>query len=106
VKWHGDLLAAYAAAFDQGAAYAPGSVSYVRVSPMSYGTAGSRSDAQLEVLRAWLATTRQPGWERRRAAFVAAAIWPEYSLRALRVLRSDPSYLTPRLADRLAWLAT
>ena len=28
---------------------------------------GSRSGAQLEVLRAWLAVTRRPGWERRRA---------------------------------------
>jgi glycosyltransferase involved in cell wall biosynthesis len=106
VKWHGDLLAAYAAAFDRGAVYASGAVSYVRISPESYGAAGSRSDAQLDVLRAWLATTRQPGWERRRAAFVAAAIWPEYSLRALRVLRSDLSYLTPRLAFRLVRLAT
>jgi glycosyltransferase involved in cell wall biosynthesis len=106
VKWHGDLLAAYAAAFDRGAVYVPDSASYVRVSPMSYGAVGSRSDAQLEVLRAWLAMTRQPGWERRRAALVAAAIWPEYSLRALRVLRSDLSYLTPRLAARIAWLAT
>jgi len=106
VKWHGDLLAAYAAAFDRGAAYASGAVSYVRISPESYGAAGSRSDAQWEVLHAWLATVRQPGWERRRAALVAAAVLPEYSLRALRVLRSDLSYLTPRLAARLAWLAT
>jgi glycosyltransferase involved in cell wall biosynthesis len=106
VKWHGDLLAAYAAAFDRGAVYASGAVSYVRISPESYGAAGSRSDAQLDVLRAWLATTRQPGWERRRAALVAAAIWPEYSMRALRVLRSDLSYLTPRLAFRLVRLAT
>ena len=106
VKWHGDLLAAYAAAFERGALYTPGAVSYVRISAMSYGAAGSRSSAQLEVLQAWLATTRQPGWEQRRAAFVAAAIWPEYSLRALRVLRSDLKYLTPRLAFRLARLAT
>ena len=105
VKWHGDLLAAYAAAFEQGAVYTPGAVSYVRASPVSYGAAGSRSRAQVEVLHAWLATTRQPGWEQRRAALVAAAIWPDYSLRGLRVLRSDLSYVTPRLVFRLAWLA-
>ena len=45
VRWHGDLLAAYAAAFEAGAVYAPGAVSYVRVSPSSYGAAGKRSDA-------------------------------------------------------------
>jgi hypothetical protein len=72
--------------------------------PDSY-SAGARSAAQLDVLRAWLAATRQPGWEGRRAAFIAAAVWPEYSLRAVPVLLSDLGYLTPRLAGRLAWLA-
>lgn len=105
VKWHGDLLAAYAAAFERGAVYIPDAVSYVRVSPTSYGAAGSRSSAQLDVLRAWLAVTRQPGWTRRRAAFVAAAIWPEYSLRSVRVLLEDRDYITFRLARRLAWLS-
>jgi glycosyltransferase involved in cell wall biosynthesis len=106
VRWHGDLLAAYAAAFECGAVYTPDAVSYVRSSPTSYGAAGSRSRAQLDVLRAWLATTRQTGWERPRAALVAAAILPEYSLRAFRVLLSeDMSYLTSRLAVRLAWFA-
>ena len=61
VKWHGDLLAAYAAAFELGAVYTPDAVSYVRISPMSYGAAGSRSSAQLAVLRAWLRTTKRPG---------------------------------------------
>jgi glycosyltransferase involved in cell wall biosynthesis len=102
VRWHGDLLAAYAAAFEGGAVYVPGAVSYVRVYPTSYGAAGVRSSAQPDVLRAWLAATRRPGWERMRAALVAAAIFPEYSLRALRALQSDPSYLTPRLARRIA----
>ena len=106
VRWHGDLLAAYAAAFEAGAVYAPGAVSYVRVSPSSYGAAGKRSDAQVAVLRAWHAKTKQPGWERRRAAFIAAAIYPDYSLRGLRVLWSDLNYLTPRLAFRLVWFAT
>jgi Glycosyl transferase family 2 len=102
VCWHGDLLAAYAAAFERGAVYVPDAVSYVRVAPNSYSAAGARSSAQPDVLRAWLETTRRPGWERVRAALVAAAIFPEYSLRALRVLRSDPSYLTPRLLRRIA----
>jgi hypothetical protein len=106
VRWHGDLLAAYAAAFECGAVYAPEAVSFVRVSPTSYGAAGKRSSAQVAVLRAWHATTNRPGWERRRAALVAAAILPDYSLRGLRVLCSDLSYLTPRLALRLAWFAT
>jgi hypothetical protein len=35
---------------------------------------------------------------------VAAAIFPEFSLRALRVLLFDPGYLTPRLVARLVWL--
>jgi glycosyltransferase involved in cell wall biosynthesis len=105
VKWHGDLLAAYAAAFERGAVYTPDAVSYVRVSPMSYGAAGKRSGAQPDVLRAWLAATRQPGWERRRAALVAAAIWPDFSLRGLRALFQDPEYITFRLGRRLAWFA-
>jgi hypothetical protein len=105
LRWHGDLFAAYAAAFERGAVYVPGAVSYFRRMPNSYGRLGSRSDAQIAVLRAWLAACRQPGWEARRAAFVAAAIWPEYSLRGLQVLRSDPSYLTLRLALRLSRLA-
>jgi glycosyltransferase involved in cell wall biosynthesis len=105
LRWHGDLFAAYAAAFEYGAAYTPGAVSYCRKLPNSYGTVGSRSSAQLDVLRAWLAATRQPGWDARRAAFVSAAIWPEYSLRGLGVLWSDLSYLTPRLVLRIAWLA-
>jgi glycosyltransferase involved in cell wall biosynthesis len=105
LRWHGDLFAAYAAAFEQGATYTPGAVSYFRIVPDSYSRTGARSDAQLAVLRGWLAATRQSGWEARRAAFVAAAIWPEYSLRAIRVLRSDLGYVTPRLLRRLAWLA-
>jgi glycosyltransferase involved in cell wall biosynthesis len=103
VKWHGDLLAAYAAAFECGAVYAPDAVSYVRVSATSYGAAGKRSGAQPDVLRAWLAATRQPGWERRRAALVAAAIGPDFSLRGLRALLQDPQYITFRLARRLTW---
>jgi glycosyltransferase involved in cell wall biosynthesis len=104
LRWHADLFAAYAAAFERGATYVPGAVSYFRRSPQSYSV-GARSNAQLDVLRAWLAATREPGWEARRAAFVAAAIWPEYSLRAIPVLWSDSGYLTPRLAARIAWLA-
>src|SRR5262249_31131361 len=101
VRWHGDLLAAYAAAFERGAVYVPDAVSYVRLSSTSYSAAGARSSAQPDVLRAWLATTRRPGWERARAALVSAAIFPEYSLRALRALQSDPSYVTPRLLRRI-----
>ncbi|HEY7664507.1 MAG TPA: glycosyltransferase family A protein [Xanthobacteraceae bacterium] len=105
VRWHGDLLAAYAAAFERGGVYVPDAVSYVRLSPASYGAAGARSQAQADVLRAWLATTRQPGWQRRRAAFVAAAIWPDYRLRALPALLQDPGYISLRLVRRLAWLS-
>jgi glycosyltransferase involved in cell wall biosynthesis len=105
VKWHGDLLAAYAAAFERGAVYTPDAVSYVRISPTSYGAAGSRSSAQLEVLRAWLGVTRRPGWERRRAALVAAAVWPDYRLQAVRALIEDPGYITFQLARRLVWLS-
>jgi GT2 family glycosyltransferase len=105
VKWHGDLLAAYAAAFERGAVYTPDALSYVRQSQMSYGAAGSRSGAQLEVLRAWLAVTRRPGWERRRARLVAAAVWPDYRLRSIRVLVEDRGYITFQLARRLVWLS-
>jgi hypothetical protein len=106
VRWHGDLLAAYTAAFEHGAAYTPEAVSFVRISPTTYGAAGKRSSAQIAVLRAWHATTKRPGWEQRRAALVAAAILPDYSLRGLRALCSDLDYLTPRLALRLAWFVT
>jgi glycosyltransferase involved in cell wall biosynthesis len=102
LRWHSDLLAAYAAAFEHGAVYQPDAVSYVRVLPTSYGASGARSDAQPQVLRAWLRLLRQPGWERRRAAFVAAAVWPEYTLRGLAILRSDPGYLSARLLARTA----
>jgi glycosyltransferase involved in cell wall biosynthesis len=106
LRWHGDLLAAYAAAFEGGAIYVPGAVSYLRISPSSYGAAGARSPAQIDVIRAWHRLLRRPGWEHRRASFVASAVLPEYSLRGLRILlRSDPTSLTPRLAGRLAWLA-
>jgi glycosyltransferase involved in cell wall biosynthesis len=104
LRWHADLFAAYAAAFERGATYVPGAVSYFRRLPHSYSS-GARGDAQDAVLRGWLAATRQPGWEARRAALVAAAIWPEYSLRAIPALRSDLRYVTPRLAARIAWLA-
>jgi glycosyltransferase involved in cell wall biosynthesis len=105
LRWHCDLFVTYAAACDRGATYVPGAVSYFRQLPTSYGTTGTRSDAQADVLRAWLAATREPGLEVTRAAFVAAAILPEYSLRALRALRSDPGYLTLRLFRRLVWLS-
>ena len=49
--------------------------------------------------------TRRPGWERRRAALVAAAVWPDYRLRAVRALVEDPGYITLRLARRLVWLS-
>ena len=71
--------------------YTPDALSYVRISPTSYGAAGSRSSAQLEVLRSWLELTRRPGWERRRAALVAAAVWPDYRLRAVRALSKIPA---------------
>jgi hypothetical protein len=103
LRWHADIFAAYAAAFERGATYEPGAVAYFRSTPGSYST-GRRGVAQVDVLRAWLAATREPGWERRRAAFVAAAVWPEYSVRGLRILISDPGYVTPRLAGRLARL--
>jgi hypothetical protein len=105
VKWHGDLLVAYAAGFEGGAVYVPEAVSYVRVSPATYGAAGSRSAAQPDVLRAWLAVTRQPGWEQRRTDLVAAAVWPDFRLHSLRVLWEDPGYLTWRLARRIVWLS-
>jgi hypothetical protein len=105
VKWHGDLLAAYAGAFERGAVYTPDALSYVRISPMSYGAAGSRSSAQLGVLRAWLAVTRRPGWERRRAKFVAAAVWPDYRVQSIRALVEDPGYITFHLARRIVWLS-
>lgn len=104
LRWHCDLFAANAAAFERGATYVPGAVSYFRRSEQSY-SAGARGSAQVDVLRAWLAATREPGWEARRAAFVAAAVWPEYRLRAVQALRSDLGYLTPRLARRLAWFS-
>jgi hypothetical protein len=100
------LFAAYAAAFECGGVYTPEAVSYFRKSPMSYGAAGKRSSIQIDVVRAWHTATKQPGWERRRAAFVAAAILPDYSLLGLRALCSDWRYLTPRLALRIAWFAT
>ncbi|PWT86749.1 MAG: hypothetical protein C5B56_11945 [Proteobacteria bacterium] len=106
VKWHGDLLAAYAAAFERGAVYVPGAVSFCRIAPETYGSAGKRSGAQQDVLRAWLAVTRQPGWEHRRAALVAAAIWPDHSLTGLRVLmEEDRKYISLRLVGRIAWYA-
>jgi glycosyltransferase involved in cell wall biosynthesis len=105
LRWHCDLFVTYAAALDRGATYVPGAVSYFRQLPTSYGTVGWRSNAQIDVLRAWLAATREPGREATRAAFVAAAILPEYSFRAMRALRSDPGYLTPRLIRRLAWFS-
>jgi glycosyltransferase involved in cell wall biosynthesis len=104
LRWHGDLFAAYAAAFDCGATYVPGSISYFRRSDESYSAAGRRGADQLEVLRAWHRKTKEAGYERVRAAFVAAGVLPEYSLRAVGVLRSDLGYLTPRLAVRLLWL--
>jgi glycosyltransferase involved in cell wall biosynthesis len=105
LRWHCDLFVTYAAAFERGATYVPGAVSYFRQLPTSYGTSGSRSNAQVDVLRAWLAATKEPGWEATRAAFVAAAILPEYSVRAMRALRSDAGYLTARLIRRLVWFS-
>ena len=90
VKWHGDLLAAYAAAFERGAVYTPHAVSYVRQSPKSYGAPGSQQRAAWR-LAGLVGMTRQPGWERRRAALVAGAIWPDYRLRAVRALVEDRS---------------
>jgi glycosyltransferase involved in cell wall biosynthesis len=106
MKWHGDLFAAYVAGFERGAVYVPDAVSYVRVSPATYGASGKRGGGQPDVLRAWLAVTRQPGWEQRRAALVAAAIWPDFSLCGLRVLGEDPGYLSWRLIGRIVWFAS
>jgi glycosyltransferase involved in cell wall biosynthesis len=105
VKWHGDLLAAYAAAFDRGAVYTPDSVSYVRISPTSYGAgrvAQQRAAGGLTRLAGGDQTARR---ERRRAALVAAAVWPDYRLQAVRALIEDSGYITFQLARWLVWLS-
>jgi glycosyltransferase involved in cell wall biosynthesis len=105
LRWHGDLFAAYAAAFQDGAIYAPGAIAYFRVQPSSYSADGRRSAAQKEVLRAWHSKTKEIGGPRVRMAFVRAGVLPEFTLRsALILLKTDPGYLTPRLAFRFIWL--
>lgn len=52
-----------------------------------------------------MAPDDQTARERRRAAFAKAAIWPDYRLQAIRVLREDPGYITLRLPRRLIWLS-
>jgi glycosyltransferase involved in cell wall biosynthesis len=104
LRWHGDLFAAYAAAFEAGAVYVPGAVSYFRIVPNSYSS-GARSAAQLDVLRAWLKATRQPGWGGGGAPRSSPLRSGPNTACAVPVLLSDMSYLTPRLAGRLAWLA-
>ena len=59
----------------------------------------------MEVLGAWLAVSRRPGWERRRARLVAAAVWPDYRLLSIRALVEDRGYITFQLARRLVWLS-
>lgn len=105
LRWHGDLFAAYAAAFQRGAVYVPRAVSYFRVLEQSYSVAGRRSTAQTDVLRAWHTRLKRPDQKMIRTAFVTAGVLPEFSLRSARaLLREDPSYLTPRLAVRFVWL--
>jgi glycosyltransferase involved in cell wall biosynthesis len=107
LRWHADLFAAYGIGLARGATYVPGAITYFRVSPGSYSAKGRRSAAQVPVLEAWLAKTREPtDWDC-RAAFVEAAVLPDYGFNAVRALRSDPSYVTAtllrRIVARTAW---
>jgi hypothetical protein len=102
LRWHGDLLAAYVAAFECGAVYTPDAVSYVRISPSSYGAAGARSDTQLNVPRAWLATTRAT-----RLGATARGLGSGGSLAGIQpacaarlALRSELSHVAARPQDR------
>ena len=71
---------------------------------MSYGAAGSRSSAQLAVLR-----LRGPDDQTAPGAGVPPPSprprLADYRLQAIRVLREDPGYVTLRLARRLIWLS-
>lgn len=102
LRWHADLFAAYAAFFLRGGTYIPGGLAFFRVSTGSYSATGVRSTAQNEVLRAWLAKTREPATPGLRSAFREAAILPVYNLRSLRALASDLEFVSARLLHRIA----
>lgn len=101
LRWHADLFAAYALGLRFGATYVPKALSFFRRSPDSYSASGRRSSEQVEVIRAWLARTREPAGWNRRAAFRRAALLPDYTSTAVTALRSDPGFVTARLLTRL-----
>jgi glycosyltransferase involved in cell wall biosynthesis len=101
LRWHADLYAAYAIGLTRGATYAPGVYSCFRKASQSYSERGRRSSAQVDVLGAWLAKSREPGAETVRHALRAAAVLPSYDLSAIKALRSDPDFVTSRLVWRI-----
>jgi len=101
LRWHADYFASYAVGMRAGARYVPGALSYFTVASHSYSAIGYRSNEQIDVIRYWLEILKRPENASLRKAFVDAALLPEYSLRSLRVVVSDPSYLTPRLIGRI-----
>jgi glycosyltransferase involved in cell wall biosynthesis len=101
LRWHADLFAAYGMGLAHGATYVPDAIAYFRVSPASYSARGRRSAEQVAVLEAWMAKTREVSERHVRAAFIEAAVLPDYSLNALRALRSDHEYATAALLRRI-----
>lgn len=102
LRWHADLFAAYGIGVTNGAVYVPGAVTYFRVMPNSYSAKGRRSAEQVKVIEAWLEKTREPSSFPCRSAFREAAVLPDFGWNAVRALRSDLRYVTPRLLRRIA----
>lgn len=100
LRWHADLYVAYGIGMAQGAIYVPDAYTRFRRSSHSY-SGGRRGKAQIAVLEAWLAKTREPAhWDARRA-FREAAVLPDYGWCAIKGLRSDPNFVTTRLMRRI-----
>lgn len=100
LRWHADLYAAYGIGMLRGATYVPSAYACYRRSAGSYSR-GRQGRAQIAVLEAWLAKTREPsGWDSRRA-FRDAAVLPDYGFFAVRALRSDRDFITVALVLRI-----
>jgi len=105
LKWCADWVVGYVLAFLHGVCYVPKILAHFTIRDDSISSIGRiNPEEQKAVVRTMLRTLREPPYAQTRDLFRYTALLPEHRLRSLWVvLKTDPSYITPKLVWRCLW---